>query len=70
MTNWKPITETTPSLEPDGIPFVLTRAEKSQAALYALRLEAIRRQRNDADARQARAEALGNAARLGVEYSE
>jgi len=38
--------------EPDGIPFVLTKAERSKAALYRAQLERMRRERNAADARR------------------
>lgn len=50
----------------DGIEFLLTAKERSDAALYQLRLVGVVRARNELDAQQAKAEALGNAARLGV----
>ena len=45
------------SREPEGIPFVLTPAERSRAALYQAQLERMRRERNRHDeARRMRAE--------------
>lgn len=35
--------------EPDGIPFVLTQAERSKAALYRAQMERNRRERNRLD---------------------
>ena len=43
---------------PDGIPFVLTPAERSQAAVYRTHLERLRRDRNRLDTAHALGVAL------------
>ena len=49
--------------DPDGIPFVLTQAEKSKAAWARIALEQHRRDTNRRDAHRAQARLAGQAAR-------
>lgn len=49
--------------EPDGIPFVLTQAEKSKAAWGRVAIENHRRQRNAIEERHEAARLAGQAAR-------
>ena len=52
--------------EPDGIPFVLTQAEKSKAAWARIALEHHVRETNRRDQQRTDAMLRGNDARLGV----
>lgn len=52
--------------EPDGIPFVLTQAEKSRAAWVRVAIENHVRETNRRDQQKSDAMLRGNNARLGV----
>lgn len=53
--NWKPVTERDYDPNPalDGIPFVLTPAERDQAKVVSLSLERNRRRQNELDLQRA-----------------
>lgn len=56
---WSPVTETHSTVPPDALPFELTAAERSQAAVFACEVERARREANKRDADKALARWAG-----------
>ena len=59
-SRWSPVTETDRPAPPDAVPFELTAAERSQAALIACELERARRLANKRNADMALARWAGS----------
>lgn len=50
---WSPVTQTDNAAPPDALPFELTAAERSQAAIFACEVERARREANKREADKA-----------------